>query len=241
MIEPQPQAFGAIINGAVVSLAGRMRVRRLPEKRARVKHNRITMAQATNAREAWLFAIREGVPLNVFATANWGHAPAHDDGPQHPVDRNAKLRDALEAWIYRNSLDKETGKRVPFVWIEVREKTRADGEHVHLFAHVPDHLREGFTQAFDRLVARQSVSLGSTATKTVAVGPKWWDRFAYAMKGGTDEVRDRFMDATQRSRWSQRQGTIEGARLRIAHSIGPMARKASENAADGHSSVSAVA
>ena len=42
-------------------------------------------------------------------------------------------------------------------------------------------------------------------------------------------------------KWSRSQGTIEGARVRIAHSIGPMARKAAENGAGGISGVSAVA
>jgi len=43
---------------------------------------------------------------------------------------------------------------LPRARIEVREKTRALGEHVHLVAHVPDHLRERFAAAVDRLVAR---------------------------------------------------------------------------------------
>ena len=158
MVEQQAQTFSSAINGAVVSLADRMRVRRPPEKRARVKHNQITMAQAENAREAWLFAIRNGTPLNTFATVHWGHAPAKAAG-LHPVERNGLLRDGLKAWIYRNA------PGVPFAWIEVREKTRALGEHVHLVAHVPDHLRERFAKAVDRLVARQSASKpGSIAT-----------------------------------------------------------------------------
>ena len=234
MVEQQAQTFSSAINSAVVSLADRMRVRRPPEKRARVKHNQITMAQAENAREAWLFSIRNGAPLNTFATVHWGHAPAKAAG-LHPVDRNGLLRDGLKAWVYRNA------PGVPFAWIEVREKTRALGEHVHLFAHVPDHLREGFTQALDRLVARQSASVSPTATKTVPVGHRWWDRFAYVMKGGTDDVRARFMTPEQQSKWSRSQGTVEGARIRIAHSIGPMARKAAENGAGGISGVSAVA
>ena len=231
MVEQQAQTFTSAINGAAVSLADRMRVRRPPEKRARVKHNQITMAQAENAREAWLFAIRNGTPLNTFATVHWGHAPAKAAG-LHPVERNGLLRDGLKAWVYRNA------PGVPFAWIEVREKTRALGEHVHLVAHVPDHLRERFAKAVDRLVARQSASVSPTAVDVRPVGPKWWERHSYLMKAGADDVRQRYGVP---DKWSRSQGTIEGARVRIAHSIGPMARKAAESGAGGISGVSAVA
>ena len=227
----EAQAVGSIIERAVVALENRMRVRRPPEKRARIKHGQITMAQAENAKEAWLFSIRNDAPLNTFATVHWGHAPAKA-ADLHPVDRNGLLRDGLKAWIYRNA------PGVPFAWIEVREKTRALGEHVHLVAHVPDHLRERFAKAVDRLVARQSASVSPTAVDVRPVGPKWWERHAYLMKAGTDEVRQRY---NVPDRWSRSQGTIEGARVRIAHSIGPMARKAAESGAGGISRVSHVA
>jgi hypothetical protein len=231
MVEQQAQTFASAINGTVVSLADRMRVRRRPKKRARVRHNQITMAQAENVREAWLFSIRNGAPLNTFATVHWGHAPAKVAG-LHPVDRNGLLRDGLKAWVYRNA------PGVPFAWIEVREKTRALGEHVHLVAHVPDHLRERFAKAVDRLVARQSASVSPTAVDVRPVGPKWWERHSYLMKAGADDVRQRY---SVPDKWSRSQGTIEGARVRIAHSIGPMARRAAESFTDGISSGSAVA
>ena len=227
----EAQAVGSIIERAVVALENRMRVRRPSEKRARIKHGQITMAQAENAKEAWLFSIRNGAALNTFATVHWGHAPAKA-ADLHPVDRNGLLRDGLKAWIYRNA------PGVPFAWVEVREKTRALGEHVHLVAHVPYHLRERFAKAVDRLVARQSASVSPTAVDVRPVGPKWWERHAYLMKAGTDEVRQRYGVP---DRWSRSQGTIEGARVRIAHSIGPMARKAAESGAGGISGVSHVA
>ncbi|MDP3194253.1 hypothetical protein [Tabrizicola sp.] len=230
MVE-EAQAVGSIIERAVVALENRMRVRRPPEKRARIKHGQITMAQAENAKEAWLFSIRNDAPLNTFATVHWGHAPAKA-ADLHPVDRNGLLRDGLKAWIYRNA------PGVPFAWIEVREKTRTLGEHVHLVAHVPDHLRERFAKAVDRLVARQSASVSPTAVDVRPVGPKWWERHAYLMKAGTDDVRQRY---NVPDRWSRSQGTIEGARVRIAHSIGPMARKAAESGAGGVSAASHVA
>ena len=237
MIEQPAPTFSSTINSLVVSLSGRMRERRPPEKRARVKHNQITMVQAENSREAWLFSVRNETPLNTFATVHWGHAPAKTAG-LHPVDRNGHLRDGLKAWIYRNALDKKTGKRVPFVWIEVREKTRALGEHVHLVVHVPDHLRERFAKAVDRLVALQSASVSPTAVDVRPVGPKWWERHSYLMKAGTDDVRQRY---SVPDKWSRSQGTIEGARVRIAHSIGPMARRAAESLTGGISAVSAAA
>ena len=231
MIEQPAQAFSSTINSLVVSLADRMQVRRLSVKRARVKHGQITMAQAENAWEAWLFATRNRTDLNTFVTVHWRHAPAKAEGA-HPVDRNGLLRDGLKAWIYRNA------PGVPFVWIEVREKTRPLGEHVHLVAHVPDHLRERFAKAVDRLVARQSASVSPTAVDVRPVGPKWWERHRYLMKGGADDVRQRYGVP---DKWSRSQGTVEGARVRIAHSIGPMARKAAESGAGGISGVSAVA
>lgn len=230
-IVEEAQPLGSIIERAVLSIADRMRVRRPPEKRARVRHGQITMAQAENAKEAWLFSIRNRADLNTFATVHWSHAPAKA-ADIHPVDRNGLLRDGLKAWIYRNA------PGVPFAWIEVREKTRALGEHVHLVAHVPDHLRERFAKAVDRLVARQSASVSPTAVDVRPVGPKWWERHAYLMKAGTDEVRQRYGVP---DRWSRSQGTIEGARVRIAHSIGPMARKAAESGAGGLTEVSHVA
>jgi hypothetical protein len=48
------------------------------------------------------------------------------------------------------------------------------------------------------------------------------------MKAGTDEIRQRY---NVPDKWSHSQGTIEGARVRIAHSIGPMARLPSSRAA----------
>lgn len=231
MVEPQAPTFSSAINSAVAALADRMRVHRHPEKRARVEHDHITMAQAENAREAWLFAIRNGAALNTFATVHWSHAPAKA-ADLHLVDRNGLLRDGLKAWIYRNA------PGVPFAWIEVREKTRALGEHVHLVAHVPDHLRERFAKAVDRLVARQSASVSPTAVDVRPVGPKWWERHRYLMKGGADDVRQRYGVP---DKWSRSQGTVEGARVRVAHSIGPMARKAAESVTGGISEVSAVA
>jgi hypothetical protein len=230
MVE-EAHAVGSIIERAVVALENRMRVRRPPEKRARIKHGQITVAQAENAKEAWLFSIRNGTALNTFATVHWGHAPAKA-ADLHPVDRNGLLRDGLKAWIYRNA------PGVPFAWIEVREKTRALGEHVHLVAHVPDHLRERFAKAVDRLVARQSASVSPTAVDVRPVGAKWWERHAYLMKAGADEVRQRY---NVPDKWSRSQGTIEGPRVRIAHSIGPMARKAAESGGGGISEVSHVA
>ena len=161
------------------------------------------MAQAENAREAWLFAIRRGIPLNTFITVHWNHAPAKATG-LHPVDRNGLLRDGLKAWVYRNA------PGVPFAWIEVREKARGVGEHVHLVAHVPDHLRERFAKAVDRLVARQSASVSPTAVDVRPVGPKWWERHAYLMKAGTDEVRQRYdvPDRWSRSHRSMSKGAL---------------------------------
>ena len=162
MVEQQAQTFSSAINSAVVSLADRMRARRAPEKRARVRHNQITMAQAENAREAWLFSIRNGAPLNTFATVHWGHAPAKAEG-LHPVDRNGLLRDGLKAWVYRNA------PGVPFAWIEVREKTRALGEHVHLVAHCKKPGAEGESRPPTKYDIRGSSAISDQSHNIVTV------------------------------------------------------------------------
>ena len=65
----EAQAIGSISERTVVALENRMRVRRPLEKRARIKHGQITMPQAENAKEAWLFSIRSGAPL--VSTCTW--------------------------------------------------------------------------------------------------------------------------------------------------------------------------
>jgi hypothetical protein len=230
--EPQTATFQDTLDAAVISIADRMRARPEPRKqRQRVKHREITEPESDNARAAWLFAIREGVGPNLFLTVHWKHAPAKIEG-QHPVERNGLFRDGLKAWFYRHAPGQ------PFVWIEVREKTRALGEHVHLFVYVPEPLQTRFTLAAHRLVARQSATMTDTAFKVVQVGWKWWERLRYVMKGGNDAVRQRHGVP---GKWSPYQGTIEGKRVRIAHSIGPTARKAAESAVGGVFNASASA
>jgi hypothetical protein len=103
--------------------------------------------------------------------------------------------------------------------------------------HVPDHLRERFAKAVDRLVAHQSASVSPTAVDVRPVGPKWWERHRYLMKAGSADVRQLYGVP---DKWSRNQGTVEGARVRIAHSIGPMARKSAESITGGFSGLSAV-
>lgn len=223
MMDRQTQAFGSVLDSIVVSLADRVRVRRQSGPRTRVKHGRITMREAEAVNDAWLFAIQGETPLNTFVTVHWGHAPPIDGA--HPVERNGRLRDGLKAWLYRHA------PGLPFVWIEVREKTPGShGDHVHLFVHVPDDCREGFTAAVFRLVSNQSSSVSPTACDVRPVGAAWWDRRAYALKAGTDDVRERYMTSEQRRRkgWGPGQGIIDGPRTRVSHSIGQTARAAAE-------------
>ena len=232
MPEPQTTTLQDALDAAVVSIADRMRARPEPRKqRERVKHREITVPQSDDAKDAWRFAIREGVGPNLFLTVHWKHAPPKVEGMQ-PADRNSQLRDGLKAWFYRQ----KTG--LPFVWIESREKTRPLGEHVHLVFHIPLHLHAGFSLKAHGLVARHSTSVSDTALKVEPVRHDWWNLLAYMMKGGNDEVRQRHGVP---SKWSQYQGTIEGPRVRIAHSIGPTARRAAETATGGVSNASAVA
>ena len=193
-------------------------------KSTRVKHGPITMKQAVNVKEAWVHAIQQGTPPNALVTVHLGKAPAKDPS-QHPIERIGQFRDGVKAWFKRHA------PGVAFVWIEVREKTGRLGEHVHWAFHVPDDLREAFTAHVSRLVAHQSIVVEQKAVDVRPVGPRWWDRYSYFMKGGTAEVRQW---AEVPGTWSSSQGKIEGPRIRVAHSIGPSARKASETLLGGH-------
>ncbi len=102
MVELQDLSFESAVGDVMASLTDRIRVRRPPGKRTRIKHGQINMPQAENTREAWLFSIRNDAPLNTFATVHWGHAPAKTPN-LHPVDRNGLLRDGLKAWFYRHA------------------------------------------------------------------------------------------------------------------------------------------
>lgn len=231
MPEPQTTTFQDTLDAAVISIADRMRARPEPRKRRqRVKHREITEKQAVEMSLAWRFAVSHNVGPSLFVTVNWSHAPAKPGCPSHPVDRNGRLKDGLKAFLNRNG--------VPIVWIEVREKTRALGEHVHLAYFVPDHLREQFALRVRQLVARQSDSVTDTAIDVRPVGPRWWDRRDYMLKAASADVRASY----RTSRFKKgSQGVIEGPRVRVAHSIGPTARKAAESAVGGVFNASDVA
>ena len=227
----EPQAVGSIIERAVVALENRMRVRRPPEKRARVKHGPIPLDKAIDTKAAWLFAVRAGLAPTVMVTINWSLIPP-DEAQRHPVNRMTAIRDAMKQWLKR-----QVPGQSP-VWIEVRENPRNKGDHVHLVVHVPPCGLLAFEAAMRRWVAANSAEIKPNGLNVTPIRSNWWDLFAYLMKGGTDEARD-FAGTRRKHRTSQ--GVIDGPRVRVAHSIGPTARRASENAAGGVSDVSAVA
>lgn len=230
MVE-EPQTFGSILDRTVVSLADRMRAPRPPEKRPRVKHGPIPLDKAIDTKAAWLFAVRAGVAPTVMVTINWSLIPPGEAEP-HPVNRMTAIRDAMKQWLKR-----QVPGQSP-VWIEVRENPRNKGDHVHLVVHVPPCGLLSFEAAMRRWVAAHSAEIKPNGLNITPIRSNWWDLFAYLMKGGTDEARD-FAGTLHKHRTAQ--GVIDGPRVRVAHAIGPTARRASENAADGISDVSAVA
>jgi hypothetical protein len=231
MVELQDQSLQSAVNGVMASLADRMRVRRPPEKRARVKHGPIPLDKAIETKAAWLFAVRAGVAPTVMVTINWPLIPP-DKAGRHPVDRMTAIRDAMKQWLKR-----QVPGHSP-VWIEVRENPRNKGDHVHLVVHVPPCGLLSFETAIRRWVAANSAEIKPNGLNITPIRSNWWDLFAYLMKGGTDEARD-FAGTLHKHRTAQ--GVIDGPRVRVAHAIGQTARRASENAAGGVSDVSAVA
>ena len=231
MVELQDQSLRSAVSGVVASLADRMRVRRPPEKRARVKHGPIPLNKAIDTKAAWLFAVRAGVAPTVMVTINWPLIPP-DIAGRHPVDRMTAIRDAMKQWLKR-----QVPGHSP-VWIEIRENPRSKGDHVHLVVHMVACGLLAFETAMRRWVAANSAEIKTNGLNITPIRSNWWALFAYLMKGGTDEARD-FAGTLHKHRTSQ--GVIDGPRVRVAHSIGPTARRASENAAGGVADVSAVA
>lgn len=195
-----------------------------------VRHRHITLDQARELDDAWRFAVRQGWALNTLVTINWVCAPPKIEDA-HPMDRNARFRDGLKTAMARITSD--AGIKRPFVWIEVREKTRTHGEHVHLALHVPadagGQISGNIESLVQRLVAHQSLIRfgGEVNVKPI----KWWPGMRdYLLKGGDDEVLAAFPGAAAKRRAKGSQGVIEGPRVRIAHAIGPTARREAEAA-----------
>lgn len=174
------------------------------------------MPEAQNFDAAWRFAIELGYAPNLFVSINWAEAPSDLDA----VERLTRFKDALKAFMQRHA------PGVPPIWLEVREKPRK-GENVHLALYVPDELRERFTAAARRWVERPAVDATPAAVDVRPVGPRWWDRRDYMLKGGDEAVQKQF-DTARFKKGGQ--GTIEGPRIRVSHAIGPSARKAAKAA-----------
>lgn len=232
--DPQLEPISRALTASMASIADRYRQPSQPRPaRQRVKHKVITDAQADAFNEAWLFALRSDTPLNLLVTIQWFHAPARSDGPQHSIDRIARLRAGLTAWNHRH-----TGGR-PLPWVETREANRRIGDHVHFAFHVPAHLHLDFERAVKRLVANQSASVTDSAVDVRPVGLRWFDRRSYMLKAAAPDARRKY---GMKRDWSPSQGVIEGPRVRVCDALGPTARRrASEKPSEGHSVISAVA
>lgn len=179
--------------------------------RQRVRHPAITMSEALSFADAWQHARALGYPLNLFASVNWAHAPS----AAHAIERIGRLRDAAKSFLRRHA------PGLPVLWVECREKPRTKGEGVHLALHVPEHLQTRITSAMAGWVAASGDDFAASAVDVRPVGPRWWDRRDYMLKGSDAEVRARF--DTDRFRKGS-QGVIEGPRVRVAHALGRKAR-----------------
>lgn len=203
---------------------------RTGEVRMVARHRTIPAAKMTEVDKAWRFAIDSGVPLNAFVTINWELAPPVVEGTP-AMDRSSDFRGALKSAYYR-SLKRHGLSRDehPFAWIEVRENPEGRGEHVHIAMHVPEACDDDMRDAIRRLVEHQSVNPKSGAVDIRPVGPRWWDRRNYMLKGGSEAGLDQIPGAKSFRRSKGSQGITVGPRVRVSHSLGPTARKAAEKA-----------
>lgn len=195
----------------------------------RAAHGKLNMRDAAKLSEAWVFAIRLGNAPTLFVSVNWSEAQSCED----LVLRIGKVRDAMKAFLTRHG--------VPVVWLEVREKPRK-GEGVHWAIYVPTDLIPAFSAALTRWVAMGADEVSDRAVDVRLVGPRWWDRRDYMLKGGNEKVRKAYKCSRFDKNGSKAsQGIIHGPRLRVAHSIGQTARKASLGLTQGVEGLKAVA
>jgi hypothetical protein len=126
-----------------------------------------------------------------------------------------KVRDRLKSFLRR-----ETGQAP--VWIEVREASRNDGDHVHLALYVPPHLIARFRRSMLGWVNLDADTIERRAVKVVGVFD-WVGLQRYLLKGAAQEVRQLFFVPLRHNPF---QGVVYGPRVRVSHSIGPTARNA---------------
>jgi hypothetical protein len=179
----------------------------------RKQHKCITKAKASQLDDALLFASQIDRLPTAFVTINWPCLPSstHTD----LIARLSKIRDRMKSFIKR-----ATGQAP--VWIEVWENPGGVREHVHLAVFIPMNLYEAFKRAFHKWA---SVEADIVNAKAVSIR-RIYDLTGlqrYLLKGSTPAVRHLF---SVPARFCPYQGTIEGPRVRVSHSIGPTARKA---------------
>ena len=183
-------------------------------KRTRRRHGSITLKEALDFDAAWRYAIASGFPPNLVVTFYWAHAPADRDH----IDRMTGIKEAMYSWIERHA------PGTPFVWLEVREATHADGEHVHFAVHIPPSLLRAFSMMVETWIERgtRPGEFCKTASDVRRIW-NWVGLRNYMLKGGTEKVRAHF---GINRRWSKDQGLLLGKRTRVAQAIGPTRRAA---------------
>jgi len=186
--------------------------RRTPDGRRRARHHSITIAQARDFEEAARFAALRGHGPTAFVTLNWAHAPSRR--LPDSIDRLGAVRECMQKWLYR--------RRVPVVWLEVREHPRGDCDHAHWLVYVPRDHFSAFELAAARWVRQHADSFASSAVKVEPIYDLW-GVVRYLLKGGDQEVRERFNCSRFRK---PSQGVVYGPRIRVSHSIGKSARQA---------------
>ena len=192
----------------------------------RKRHERIEITDAVEFSEALNFARHLGREPNLFVTIQWKHAECDRD----TAHRTRRLINLCGTWTQRKA-------GLTPVWAYVREAGLRKGEHLHLVIHTPPALHTKFRKALWGWIETEATGEAKrTAVRIMPIreGDLHGKLKSYLLKDGTDEVRRNFWIPKHHHRTV---GALMGKRIKVSHSIGPSARKASQSPVDGHDGV----
>jgi hypothetical protein len=175
----------------------------------------IRLKQADKLERAHDHAIRLGFPLSHKFDINWGYTKFRDQ----PLKGLQVAIEATRKWLQRNGV-----ACIAFIWVRERpDMHTCEGAHIAL--HVPAHLSKKLANAFYKWVGGfdpRAVKYDPFRREPKCNSRTWV--LGYAIKGGTDAVRDRYPSARNR-KWSHHQGEILGKRVGISMALTEKARR----------------
>jgi hypothetical protein len=181
-----------------------------PQRRRKVT-SQLTYEQCSLLERAFSRAERLLLPLKTHITIHWAFAPSDI----HPVDRWQRLHESANAWLRRRG--------VGFTWIYVWESGIQKGHgrvmHLHIAAHVPEHLIKEFRA---KIVDWVKASTNPDQYQDRAVDVRWqWTLTSewlmrYLMKGSSAKARKDFKVLAKHS---PNQGQVQGKRCEVSRNL----------------------